>query len=404
MRILVIVSDFPKVTETFAVANILHYLSEGHDVQLFHLKPFRSAEIVHAEAAPVVDRAFTFPWFGGPSAAALLRTLARRPGTLAAIAGRMLWAFRAEPRRLAASFAMLPKVLAAGQRAKDAGVEHVNAEFASHPATAAWIIHRVYGSPFSFSAHMHDIFVSQSLLAVKSREAAFVRTVSRYNMDKLANLDGFDAGKLNLVRCGVDLDRFEAAPPAFPEGGRPFEIAFVGALHERKGCHLLLEALATLEAPTPWHLTIVGGGPEERRLRGLAARFPEGQVTFLGPQPSDRVLGVLANAHLVTAPSIEGKGGRSEGIPVVTMEALALERPLISSRLSGIPELVEDGVTGRLTEPGDVPGLRQAILWTMTTYDEALRLGAAGRQRVEEEYDIRKNAAALLALIEGSRP
>ncbi len=402
MRILVIVSDFPKVTETFAVANMLHYLAQGHQVDLFHIKPFRTQEVIHDEAQPVVDRAFTFPWFGGPSLRACLLTLLRQPRALLSIIGAMLWAFRTEPRRLVAAFTMLPKVLAAARQAKTDGVTHVHAEFASHPGTAAWIIHRVTDIPFSFSAHMHDIFVSQSLLARKSQDAAFVRTISQYNVDMLGALPGFDADKLTIVRCGVDPDRFSAPPPLPPRDGARFEIAIVGSLQPRKGHHLLLAALDGIDAPMPWHLTILGGGPEEAALKDLAAKLPAGHVTFMGPRPSAEVLNVMSRAHLVVAPSIVGKGGRSEGIPVVTMEALALGRPVISSRLSGIPELVEDGVTGKLVEPGDVPGLRDAIRAVMVEYDEAAALGQAGRKRVEDAYDIRRNASELLALIEGS--
>ncbi len=402
MRILVIVSDFPKVTETFAVANMLHYLRQGHEVDLFHIKPFRTQEVLHDEAQPVVDRAFTYPWLGGPSLAAFFGTLFTKPLTLLSIMGAMLWAFRAEPRRLMAALSMLPKVLAAARNAKASGVSHVHAEFASHPGTAAWVIHRVTGIPFSFSAHMHDIFVSQSLLARKSQDASFVRTISQYNVDKMAALPGFDRDKLTIVRCGVDPDRFTADPPAPPAAGERFEIAIVGSLQPRKGHHLLLEALDGIDAPMPWHLTILGGGEEEAKLKDLAARLPEDSVTFLGPRPSEEVLKLMSRSHLVVAPSIVGKGGRSEGIPVVTMEALALSRPVISSRLSGIPELVEDGVTGILIEPGDVPGLRAAIRRVMEAYQDAAALGQAGRKRVEDSYDIRQNASDLLALIEGA--
>ncbi|MEL6168262.1 MAG: glycosyltransferase family 4 protein [Pseudomonadota bacterium] len=401
MRILVIVSEFPKVTETFAVANVRHYLDAGHEVDLFHIKSFRHGEIVHDEARPVVDRAFTFPWAGRASLGAMLVALLTRPLTLVTILGTLIWVFRREPKRLLASLALLPKSLAVARKAGRDGVAHINAEFASHPGTSAWIMHRMTGLPFSMSAHMHDIFVSQSFLAQKSQDAAFVRTISEYNMEFLGKIPGFDTKKLALVRCGVDLTRFQLGPDAHdrPRDG-PFEIAFVGSLQPRKGCDLLLKALAQITANLPWHLTIVGGGPEEPRLRELSAALPESQVTFTGPKPSADVRRVMSAADLVVAPSIVGEGGRSEGIPVVTMEALALVRPLISSRLSGIPELVVDGETGRLVEPGDIDALAAAIDWVISHPAEAAELGRAGRRRVEAEYDIRRNAADLLALIE----
>ena len=403
MHILVIVSEFPKVTETFAISNILHYLSRGHAVDLFHIKPFREKEVLHPEAAPVVERAFTYSWFGKRSAAALLSALATRPFRLLDVVVRMTWAFRSEPARLAASFALLPKALAMAQKARRDGVEHIHAEFAGHPATAAWIAHQLYGIPFSFSAHMHDIFVSQSLLAEKSQAARFVRTISRFNMDMLSKLRGFAAEKLRLVRCGVDLDRFSAEQRPFPSGGEYFEIVFVGSLQRRKGCDLLLAALKSLQSPVKWHLTVIGEGPESARLQQLASEFPPGTVSMLGAQPSSAVLENFSLANLVVVPSVPADGGRSEGIPVVLMEALSLARPVIASRLSGIPELVEDGVTGLLIEPGDVQQLASAIGRVMDDYDEALRRGRSGKERVVTEYNIKENAEQLLRLIEAER-
>lgn len=400
MKIVVVVSDFPKVTETFVAANVLHYLSQGHDARVFHLKPFRRGEVVHEHTRPVVGRGFTFPWIGGPSAAALAWGLLRHPGAVLGAVAAICRAFRAQPRPLAASLAIVPKALALGRMARAQGVGHIHAEFAGYPATAAWIAARVSGVPFSFSAHMHDIFVSQGLLPQKARAARFVRAISDYNRRFLARLPGFPAEKLHVLRCGVSVAEPAPLPPA-PGQGQALRILFVGSLIPRKGVAHLLRAVTMLPERIGWRLDILGGGPEGDRLRTQAAELGLGdRVRFAGPQAAAEVRAAMRAAHVLVVPSITDASGQSEGIPVVLMEALAEVRPVIASNLSGIPELVRDGETGWLTDPGDASAIAAALTRVNDDYDAAATLSRAGRALVAREYDIDRNAAALLAMME----
>lgn len=399
MKLVVVVSEFPKITETFAIANVLHYLSKGHDARVFHLKPFRHAEIVHDEARPVVERGFTFGWLAaGPVCDALLR----HPVRVLTVLGKIVAAMWREPRRMLESLAIVPKSLALGRHAKAAGVDHIHAEFATHPATAAWIASEVWGIPFSFSAHMYDIFVSQSLLAEKSRKARFVRTISDYNRDFLSRVPGFEAGKIAVIRCGVDPARFPPRAAAAAFAPRPVNITFVGALLPRKGVDVLLRALALLKDRADWHLTVLGGGPEAGGLKALAQAALPSRVTFFGPATMAEVREAMFAADLVVIPSVTDRFNRSEGIPVVSMEAMAAGCPVIASRLSGIPELVEEGVTGYLFTPGDAAELAGKIAQVLDHPEAASEVAARGRARVMETYNIDANAADLLALIEGN--
>ncbi|MEY8144798.1 glycosyltransferase family 4 protein, partial [Falsihalocynthiibacter sp. CO-5D18] len=173
-----------------------------------------------------------------------------------------------------------------------------------------------------------------------------------------------------------------------------------GALMPRKGVDVLLRALTLLDPHLNWHLTVIGGGPEADRLKALALSLPSDRVSFSGPATNEEVRVAMIGADLVVAPSIIGKDGRSEGIPVVLIEAMAAARPVISSRLSGIPELVKDGETGFLIEPGDVVKLAEQIMRVAENYSLAVEISQAGRQLVIREFDIEKTAANLLALIE----
>ncbi|CUH74964.1 glycosyltransferase [Tropicibacter naphthalenivorans] len=390
MRIVIIVSDFPKVTETFVLANALHYLDAGHDARIFHLKPFRTGEVIHGHAQRAIERGFTFGWlsFGG------LMWALGRPRRLGRVVAQIVRGFAKEPKRLAASLAIVPKSCALARACARDGTGHIHAEFAGYPATSAWIAATLSGVPFSFSAHAHDIFLTQSLLAEKAQDARFVRVISRFNRDFLAALPSFPADRLEVLRCGVSLPE----PTPTPSPATPWRLLFVGALLPRKGVEDLLEALSRL-ADLPIHLDVVGGGRLREGLEAMAQQMGL-DVTFHGAQPSDAVRARMRDAHLVVVPSKQGDGGRSEGIPVVLMEAMSEARPVVASRLSGIPELVEDGVTGRLSGPGDPAALAGAIRAALTDWQGTLEMAQRGRARVAEHYDIQKNAAALLARIE----
>lgn len=398
--ILIVVSDFPKVTETFALLNALHYTEAGHPVSIFHLKPFRHAELVHDHARPIIERGFTFGWLDGHSLRGLIWALSR-PRALFGSVGHIASAFWKEPKRLMASLALIPKTCAMAMHAQENNVDHIHAEFAGYPATSAWVASRLTGIPFSFSAHAHDIFLTQNLLAQKARHAEFVRSISDFNIDFLSAVPAFPADKLKLLRCGVKL--MDDAPlPAPPSQQTPLRILFVGALLPRKGVDVLLRACASLPASVNWQLDIIGDGSQRDMLQELAHTLGPDRVKFLGSKTSQDVRNAMQAAHLVVVPSRMGEGGRSEGIPVVLMEALSLSRPVISTQLSGIPELVEHDVTGLLCPPDDPNSIAQAIEQVYDDYPAAARLGAAGRDRITAEYDISKTAEALRQHIIGA--
>lgn len=390
MNILIVVSDFPKVTETFVLRNVQHYLRQGHMVEVCHIKPYRQAEVVHGRFAEVTKHALGLPWLSG---AAIVQAI-RAPGLTVSSIAKITGAFLGKPRHLLISLALIPKALALAAHCKSAGIEHIHAEFAGYPATVAWIAARVAGLPFSFSAHAHDIFITQGLLATKAKDARFVRAISDFNKTFLERLPNYPKNKTEVLRCGVALP--EASGPPRLRGDGPLRLVFVGALLPRKGVDVLLNALKSLPKTLEWHLDILGGGSQAEPLQALAAELPKDRVVFHGPQPSDKVQDAMQNADVVVVPSREGEEGRSEGIPVVLMEAMSLSRPVIASRLSGIPELVIDGETGLLVPPDDVAALSAALTRLAGEPELAATLAQAGRARVAEMFDIEKTAQQLL--------
>lgn len=389
-KLAVIVTEFPKSTETFIYRDLVTFIEAGVEVRLYHLAPFRKGQALHGFAAPLKARAVD-PGFFRPGAVA--RALLCRPAAVAGAVGRMLWAFRREPKFALKSLALLPKALAIAEDARAWGAGHVHAEFALHPATAAWLGRRAGGLPYSVSCRAHDIFRTQALLAEKLGEAAAVRTVSDYGRRFLRErVAGMAARDIHVIHSSVDVGRI--APVEALPSTAPFDILYVGALEPKKGVDHLLDALV-IAAPRlgEWRCTLIGHGPDAARLRARAAELGLGaRVAFAGMQPFEQVAAAYRGASVCVAPSVIGPSGRQEGIPNVMIEALAYQRPAITTAISGIPELIRDGDTGLLVPPGDPQALAAALLRVRDDPAAALAMARRGRAHVAAGFDLAVNA------------
>jgi colanic acid/amylovoran biosynthesis glycosyltransferase len=384
MRIAYFVSRFPAVSETFVLRELDAVAAEpGVDVELHALFPPLREGVVHPAAVPWTQR------LRRPGAAAGLGALAwwlvRRPlrtlGALATVTAAYARVPRVLPRALAA-FAL------AAAHARELRVDHVHAHFATYPALAAWVARRLTGTPYSFTVHAHDLFIHQAMLARKAADAEFVVAISEYNRDFLREHAGDPV--IHVVHCGVDPERFPFRPR---RAGTPARIACVAALRPPKGHAVLLRAVAELDGV---ELDLVGDGPERARLEAEAARLGvAGRVRFHGSLPEPGVADVLAAADVFALPSVIAADGDMEGIPVALMEALAAGLPAVATRQSGVPELIQDGRTGYLAEPGDADSMREALLRALSAPES---VAAAGRALVEREFDQRRSARRLVEL------
>ena len=394
MKLAILVTEYPKTTETFILRDVMTFLNAGADVRLYHLAPYRHGEILHDFAAPTRALALHHGFAGRRALGGLARHLSAGASRAAAI----IRAQAAEPLLMAKSLALVPAASAIADDLVAWGADHVHAEFAGHPATAAWIIHKLTGLPYSVSCRAHDIFRTQRLLKEKLGDAAFVRTVSHYARNFLGDrVPGLDMSRVEVIHSSVDLD---VLPPLGPPPTEPFHILYVGSLQIRKGVDILLHALARLDVG-PWVCTLAGGGPERARLEALAKSLGlDDRVRFLGNLGFDAITKLYAKASVVVAPSIIGPKGRTEGIPNVMIEALAFQRPAISTNISGIPELIRDGVTGRLIAPGSVDALSTALQEIHADPAGAYRMAVAGRAHVQDEFSLQVNALRQLRLFE----
>lgn len=272
---------------------------------------------------------------------------------------------------------------------------HLHVHLGSQAATVGLYVHRVFGTGFSITVHGPDEFFDAKgqHLAEKIAAADFICCISFFCRSQLMKFSPYAHwDKLLVSRLGVDSAVF--LPRAAAPVPGPFVILCVGRMVPAKGQPQLIDAtqrLATQGRHARLHL--VGTGPEEASLRERVARLEDpGIVVFEGPVNQDRIRALYAAADLFCIPSF------AEGIPVVLMEAMAMEIPCVTTQIAGIPEMIRPGLDGLLVAPSDLDGLTAALATLMD--DAALRdrIGKSGRARVKEHYDLHRNVEKLAAI------
>jgi colanic acid/amylovoran biosynthesis glycosyltransferase len=393
-----VMSRFPKISETFILTEMLAMERAGVRVEVFPLI-HEKAELVHPEAAPMVARAHFLPVLSPAIVASQLHWLRTSPRAYLGALRDVVTGTAGSVNFLFGGLAAFPKVAHAARRMQDIGVVHLHAHFATHPAIAGFIVHRLTGIPYSFTAHGSDLHVDRTMLSPKVAEAAFVATISEYNRKLIIDECGGRFGeKVQIIRAGVDTSKFAAsASGAVASDDGKLRIVSVGTLHEVKGQTHLIEACRLLAADgVAVDCRFIGEGEDRAKLEEQIAKAGLGSaVTLVGAATGGEVAAELRRADVLVAPSVPTAGGKREGIPVVLMEAMSTGLPVVSSRLSGIPELVVDEVAGLLTEPGEPQQIAAALARLHADPALRARLGAQGRARVEEEFDVRRSVERL---------
>ncbi len=369
--ILYIVSRFPKVTETFVVNELLA-VRRRFDVHLATLLETREP-VVQPDAGRLLVNLWFAPFFGVATARAHLHWFLRDSRTYFRTLGRLARDARS-PSELFTSLGVFLKAARLATMADASRIGHVHAHFANHPATAAWIVSRLTGAPFSFTAHANDLFRRPAVLDHKLRDAAFVVAVSEYNAMLIRRRH--PEARVHIVHCGVDVERFHPHARA----GAPAQILCVGSLEPRKGHRYLLEAVANLAPRHPeLRLVLIGDGPARGEVEQLVdALALRARTEIRGACTSEEVAAELGRADVFVLASIRDSTGRMEGIPVALMEAMAAGVPVVATRLSGIPELVSAD-TGMLVEPNDSRALAEAIERLLDDRDLARRCADGAR-------------------------
>ena len=276
---------------------------------------------------------------------------------------------------------------------------HLHVHFAHTPAQIAMYASALSGVPFTITAHANDIFERGLLLRQKADRAIRMLTISEHNRQFLENL-GIPKDRLAVVRCGVSLSA--RAKPERVTHGHSFVIGTLGRMVEKKGIDVLIRAVSVLKASGhDLELRIAGDGPLNADLKRIVAELEVADITrFEGKLPHHRIADWLQGLDVFVLACKKSKAGDMDGIPLVLMEAMSQSVPVISTRLSGIPELVRHEDTGLLAEPEDIADLARQIERLIGSEDLRARIAERAGKHVMDEFGQPLNLDRLIRCFE----
>ena len=392
-----LVKIFPKLSETFVLEEVLGLERLGVPLVIYTLAA-PTDQVAHpavARVRSIVKAVPAAPWRKP------LRLAARHLRLALAAPWRYAGALRQAARRGAwIDFARAGWL--AGQMRAD-GVAHLHTHFISRPADVAELMSDMSGLPFSISAHAKDIYLSDAAdLRRKMGAARFTVTCTDFNCRTLRDIAP-DAA-VHRMYHGIDAGVFNPArrvPVPHAVGLVPL-ILSVGRLREKKGLDTLIEACRLLRGRgVPFRCEIVGYGEEQQRLAALIESHDLGdQVRLSGKLARDQVIERYARAAVYVQPSRIAADGDRDGIPNVLLEAMATGVPVVATRVSGIPELVQHRRNGLLVEPDDPAALADAIAGLIDAPQLGRELAAAARATVTTHFDNDHNLRLVLQLLE----
>lgn len=387
-----LVSRYPAVNHTFILREIRGLRARGLDIRVASvLEADRPPEGMSADEREEARRTFYIRPAGvGAAIAAAVRVLTSRPAGFFRGLAFAVRSSRWNLLTLARHLRYFSEALVAGSWMERERIARLHTHFASTPALFTSL---VFPIELSVTVHGPDEFTDPTgfLLPEKVAAARFVIAISSYGRGQLMRFSSPKHWrKLHVVRLGVDPAEFVPQERRAKRDG-PFEIICVGRLAPVKAQLLLIEACAALIAEgRDVLLRLVGDGPSRADLEAAAARLRiQDRVVFHGALSHDRVLDLYLAADAFALASF------AEGIPVVLMEALALELPCIATSIMGVPELIRDGCEGLLVPPSDVAAVAKGIERLIDDPELRNRLGSAGRAKVLQDYNLERNITRL---------
>ncbi|HYN63399.1 MAG TPA: glycosyltransferase family 4 protein, partial [Candidatus Limnocylindrales bacterium] len=293
------------------------------------------------------------------------------------------------------------------QRPARPGGHHLHAHFAARGAVGANVMSRAWGVPYSMTVHAYDLFLPNPRLPALTLGAALVVAISEYDRQELLRLvPAADPERITVIHAGVPVDELRAGGPGpqRPARERPLVVS-VGRLVPKKGMDVLVRAVALLARDgIPVSCEIIGDGGERPRLEALIRKLGvEALVTLRGELLPAEARFRIAEADLFALACVRAPNGDMDGIPVALMEGMAVGTPVVSTRLSGIPELVTDDENGLLVEPGDPTYLAAAIRRLLDDRPFAHGLAVSAARTIADRFDQDANARLLLASITQAR-
>ncbi len=394
-------SLFPCWSETFIVREILALKRKGIEVIIFSLKQTEET-IIQTEVNQLADSVI-YP-------AGLVKTVKNNMlysiknfATVSKVFFDIATSMYRTPSAALKSMVVIWRTLGVLPEIESQNVDWIHAHWATYPSTSAMVMSKVTNIPFSFTAHAHDIFEENQLLNQKYDTVSFGVTISEYNKKYLsAKLKRSFGSELNTIHCGVDLSEMKYSR----KGRHAHDILTVGRLDEIKGFKYLIEACSLLKSEkVNFTCHIVGEGPLKEELLTLRNQLNlQDHVEFLGVLKQEEIKKLLKQATLFVLPSVKTSTGNMDGIPVALMEAMATGLPAISTTVSGIPELIEDGVSGSLCEPKNAKDLAKKITLLLGDTERQNKFSKEARSKVENQFSAELEAEKLMQLfIKGAK-
>jgi colanic acid/amylovoran biosynthesis glycosyltransferase len=303
---------------------------------------------------------------------------------------RALWGSEEQKRRIY-------EALWLGPMLREAGIRHIHVHFAGIAARTAFWLNRLFDVEYSVTAHANDIFRDEppEILDQIFRAAAVVVTVSDFSVRYLRANYPSHAGKFYRVFNGIEVGKFRMS--TFP-AGRPL-ILSVGRYIPKKGFSTLVETCARIER-RDFECQIIGNGPLEENLREQAASLGIAQrVLITGPKAENEIKRLLERSRMFVLCCTKTEDGAMDNLPTVIMEAMAAGLPVISTNVAAVSEMIADEQTGFIVPEGDSGALAQKMAFLLDNADLARSMGAKGRERCHELFDLEKTSAALCEIL-----
>jgi glycosyltransferase involved in cell wall biosynthesis len=396
LRVGYLVNQYPAVSHSFIRREIVALEATGAQVARFSI---RKADTALPDPLDIQERSRTKVLLTGTfwkPGSNLLWLLIKRPNRLAnalpLLLGDIRWSFKELVRRLAYA-AEAAEMIREFDREP---IDHLHAHFGTNPAFVARLVFRLGGPPYSFTAHGPDEFdrPEELQLAGKIADARFTVAISDFGRSQLMRWsDPKHWNSIKVVRCGLDASFLEAQPTPVPAAPT---LCCVARLSGQKGLPILIQAAAILKSrDVNFKITVIGDGELRPYLeKDIDAHGLRDAVEFAGWKSGFEVRQYISDARALVIPSF------AEGLPVVIMESYSLGRPVIATRIAGIPELVDDE-SGWIVSPGSPVGLADAMENALAAPLATMeRLGKMGQSRVKRLHDARNNSRYLRSLIE----
>ena len=399
-RIAYLTSEYPAVSHTFILREVEALRRLGRDVRTCSI---RATGIEHhrgpSEKAAAKDTFYVLKAAASPATfLASLGSALARPGPLWSALHLAMSTRPPGLRALVYQMIYLVEAIVLSRHLRKESISHLHNHFGNASCTVAMLTSTLSGIPYSYTMHGPSIFFEPRRWRIdeKIARARFVACISHFCRSQgMIFADPVHWDQMRIVHCGVEPAKYADQAVTGSNSAPGKTMIFVGRLAAVKGVRVLIEAFTKVHAKDPEaRLVLVGDGPERKDLEAYVTKMGcNNAVRFTGYLSQDEVAHELSAADLFVLPSF------AEGVPVVLMEALASGLPVIATRIAGIGELVEPNETGDLVSPGDVEGLTRAILRLLGDPDLRRQMGETGRIRVENEYNIDREAAWLNRLI-----